>query len=56
MISKTLIYTCRALTTFKLEGKDTVLSETSQGEAEDNREKWGDFREKLIVKNQNIVL
>jgi hypothetical protein len=35
----------RALTTFKLEG-----------EVEDNREKWGDFWEKLkFAINQNIV-
>jgi len=26
----------------------TSLSESSQGEVEDNREKWGDFWEKLI--------
>jgi hypothetical protein len=35
---------CQALTTSKLEG-----------EVEDNREKWGDFWEKLIAINQNIV-
>ena len=34
----------RALTTFKLEG-----------DVEDNREKKGDFLEKLIVINRNIV-
>ena len=33
------IYT-RALTTFKLEGEVTSLSESSQGEVGDNREKW----------------
>jgi hypothetical protein len=44
----------RALTTFKLEGEVTSLSESSQGEVEDNKEKWGDFWEKLIVINQNI--
>jgi hypothetical protein len=37
---------CRALTTFKLEGEVTSLSESSQGEVRDNREKWGDFWEK----------
>jgi hypothetical protein len=41
----------RALTTFKLEREVTFLSESSQGEVEDNRDKWGDFREKLIVFN-----
>ena len=45
----------RALTTFKLEGEVTSLSGSSQGEVEDNREKWGDFREKLIAINRNIV-
>ena len=41
---------CRsgALTTFKLEGEVTSLSESSQGEVGDNREKWGDFWENLI--------
>jgi hypothetical protein len=43
----------RALTTFKLEGEVTSLSESSQGEVEDNKEKWGDFWEKLIVINSN---
>ena len=33
----------RALTTFKLEGEVTSLSGSSQGEMEDNREKFGDF-------------
>jgi hypothetical protein len=33
----------------------TSLSESSQGEMGDNREKWGDFWEKLIVINRNIV-
>ena len=37
---------CRALTTFKLEGEVTSLSESSQGEVRDNREKWEDFWEK----------
>ena len=46
---------CMALTTFKLEGEMTSLSESSQGEVGDNREKWGDFWEKLIVINRNIV-
>ena len=32
----------RALTTFKLEGEVTYLSESSLGGVEDNREKWGD--------------
>ena len=45
----------RAPTTFKLEGEVTSLSESSQGEVGDNREKWGDFWEKLIAINQNIV-
>ena len=30
----------RALTTFKLEGEVTSLSESSHVEVEDNREKW----------------
>ena len=38
----------RARTTFKLEGEVTSLSESSQGEV-------GDFWEKLIAINQNIV-
>ena len=46
----------RALTSFKSEGEVTSLSETSQGEVEDNRKKWGDFWKKLMVINQNIVL
>ena len=46
---------CRAPTTFKLEGEVTSLSESSQGEVGDNREKWGDFWEKLIAINRNIV-
>ena len=41
-------------TTLKLEGELTSLSESSQGEVGDNREKWGDFWEKLIVINRNI--
>ena len=45
----------RAHTTFKLEGEVTSLSGSSQGEVKDNREKWGDFREKLIAINRNIV-
>jgi hypothetical protein len=45
----------RALITFKLEGEVTSLSESSQGEVGDNREKWGDFWEKLIVINPNIL-
>ena len=49
------MYNTRAPTTFKLEGEVTSLSESSQGEVEDNREKWGDFWEKLIAINQNIV-
>jgi hypothetical protein len=44
-----------ALTTFKLEGEVTSLSESSQGEVGENREKWGDFWEKLIVINRNIL-
>jgi hypothetical protein len=39
----------RAPTTFKLEGEVTSLSESSQGEVGDNREKWGDFWEILPV-------
>jgi hypothetical protein len=34
----------------------TSLSESSQGEVGDNRVKWGDFLEKLIAINRNIVL
>ena len=41
----------RAPTTFKLEGEVTSLSESSQGEVGDNREKWEDFWEKLIAIN-----
>ena len=37
--------------TFKLEGEVTSLSASSQGVVGDNREKWGDFREKLIAIN-----
>jgi hypothetical protein len=33
----------------------TSLSESSQGEVGDNREKWGDFWEKSIAINRNIV-
>jgi hypothetical protein len=33
----------------------TSLSESSQGEVRDNREKWGDFWEKSIAINRNIV-
>ena len=44
----------RALTTFKLEEEVTSLSKSSQEEVEDNREKWGDFWEKLIA-IRNIV-
>jgi hypothetical protein len=40
---------------FKLEGEVTYLSESSQGEVGDNREKWGDFWEKSIAINRNIV-
>jgi hypothetical protein len=43
--------TFRALTTFKLEGEVTSLSKSSQREVEENREKWGDFWEKLIAIN-----
>jgi hypothetical protein len=38
----------RAPITFKLEGEVTSLSESSQGEVGDNREKWGDFWEKIL--------
>ena len=47
--------TIRDLTTFKLEEEVTSLSESSQGEVGDNREKWEDFWEKLIAINRNIV-
>jgi hypothetical protein len=33
----------------------TSLSESSQGEVGDNREKWEDFWEKSIAINRNIV-
>jgi len=33
----------------------TSLSESSQEEMGDNSEKWGDFWEKLIAINRNIV-
>jgi hypothetical protein len=33
----------------------TSLSESSHGEVGDNREKWGDFWEKSIAINRNIV-
>jgi hypothetical protein len=39
----------------KLEGDVTSLSESSQREVGDNREKWGDFWEKSIAINRNIV-
>ena len=45
----------RAPTTFKLEGEVTSISESSQEEVGDNREKWGDFWEKSIGINRNIV-
>jgi hypothetical protein len=41
---------------FKLEGEVTSLSESSQGEVGDNREKWGVFWEKSIAINRNITL
>ena len=41
----------RAFTTFKLEIEATSLLESSQEEVEDNKEKWGDFWEKLIAIN-----
>jgi hypothetical protein len=44
-----------APTTFKLEGEVTSLSESSQGEVGDTRVKWGDFWEKSIAINRNIV-
>ena len=46
----------RLLTTFKLEGEETSLSGSAKGEVDDNREKWGDFWEKLMVINGHIVL
>jgi hypothetical protein len=45
----------RTLTTFKLEGEVTSLSESSQGEVEDNKEKWGDIWEKLIAINRKKI-
>ena len=48
--------TYQDFTTFKLEGEVTSLSKSSMGKVEDNREKWGDFWEKLIVINQSVVL
>jgi hypothetical protein len=47
--------TSRAPTTFKLEVEVTSLSESSQGEVGYNKEKWGDFWEKSIAINRNIV-
>ena len=44
-----------AITTFKLMGEVTSLSESSQGEVEDNREKWGDFWEKLMAINNRLI-
>jgi hypothetical protein len=41
---------------FLYEGEVTSLSESLQGEVGDNREKWGDFWEKLIAINRNIVM
>ena len=49
------IFNC-GLTTSKLEWEVTSFSESSQGEMEDNREKFGDFWGKLMVINRNIVL
>jgi hypothetical protein len=49
IIGLKIIIMHRAPTTFKLEGEMTSLSESSQGEVGDNREKWGVFWEKLIV-------
>jgi hypothetical protein len=54
-ITKTREYLSRAPTTFKLEGEVISLSESSQGEVGDNREKWGDFWAKSIAINRNIV-
>jgi hypothetical protein len=48
--------TYQDFTTLKLEGEVTSLSKSSMGKVEDNREKWGDFWEKLIVINQSVVL
>ena len=42
-------------TSIKLEGEVTSLSESSQGEVGDNREKWGDFWEKFIAINRNTA-
>jgi len=38
------------------QGEVTSLSESSQGEVEVNREKWGDFWDKLRAINRNIHL
>jgi hypothetical protein len=56
LFSYRFVVKIRAPTTFKLEGEVTSLSESSQGEVGDNRKKWGDFWEKLIAINRNIVL
>jgi hypothetical protein len=37
-----------------LEGEVTSLSESSQEEVGENREKWGDFWEKSIAVNQEF--
>ena len=42
----------RALIIFKIE----FSFRRAKGELEDNRVKWGDFWEKLMVINRNIVL
>ena len=46
-----LVMRFRDHTTFKLEEEVTSLSESSKGEMEDKREKWGNFWEKLIAIN-----
>jgi hypothetical protein len=40
---------CQSSHYFQIRGEVTSLSESSQGEVGDNREKWGDFWEKLIA-------
>jgi len=45
---------CRAPTTFKLEGEVTSLSRAHR-EKWETTQKWGDFCEKLIEINRNIV-
>ena len=46
----------RALIIFKIEGEVISPSGSAKGEVENNIVKWGDFWEKLMVINGNIVL